>query len=114
MTLKNNLSLFFVCSFTTISCGNLPLPLADGEACLSGYQCFNQVCDNGICQPPSCNDNKYNGNEDGVDCHDTNHPMGPCLLCNMSPCNRGADCQSGCCAYHIVEFFCAPSTECTN
>ncbi len=61
--------------------------------CSTDEQCSPEVCINGQCVEPTCDDGLTNGDETDVDCG------GPCPPCPLSAaCLRASDCVQGVCA----------------
>src|SRR5690606_2333525 len=60
--------------------------------CNLGSECTSEVCRNGRCAAPACDDGLMNGAETDVDCG------GDCAPCmDNQRCREGADCQSQVC-----------------
>ncbi len=61
--------------------------------CGEDADCLSDVCKNGICQVPTCNDDKKNGTETDKDCGG-----GMCAKCGPHlGCNAGSDCAGDQC-----------------
>ena len=63
-----------------------------GNACGSDLECQSQVCAQGACAAPSCDDGRRNGGEAGVDCG-ADCPA----ACATGSCNDDLDCASQSC-----------------
>jgi hypothetical protein len=68
----------------------------DGKMCNNDSDCKSKVCDEGTCQPATCDDDRANGKETDIDC-------GPgCDDCdNGSKCTSDEHCSSGACVSNL-------------
>ncbi len=76
---------------TDVDCGGPTCePCGPGQGCMGTDDCTSLVCDDGVCQAPSCYDGVHNGSEGGVDCG------GPCPnACPETGCRDDGDCDDG-------------------
>jgi hypothetical protein len=93
---------------TDVDCGGGQcLPCEQGQRCLVGADCADQVCANGICAAPTCSDNAKNGDETGVDCGGA-----ACPKCSAGEgCASGSDCISGVCTSMTCESSCTDQVK---
>lgn len=86
---------------TDIDCGGFNCPrCADGKRCLFDEDCISNYCNSSkICEAPSCNDNRANGNESGIDCGGNCDPCGLGVSCSGldSNCVEGLICVDNKC-----------------
>ncbi len=67
-------------------------PCEAGESCESNTDCISQICEDEVCQAPSCDDGVQNGEETDVDCG------GDCPPCSVGDsCNLASDCTTELC-----------------
>jgi hypothetical protein len=79
---------------TDKDCGGSTCPAcADGQRCTVGADCQSQVCNDGICLVPACDDKVKNGLETDVDCGASCPKCGP-----AKSCGEDKDCKSNACA----------------
>ena len=85
---------------TGVDCGGPDCPpCPPGQGCLLPRDCQSMVCENGICQAPTCSDGVQNGDETDIDCG------GP--VCQPCPPGEGCllprDCTSSVCGAMICD-----------
>jgi hypothetical protein len=72
-----------------VDCGGPCGKCQDLKACKVHEDCASNACYDGICEPPSCDDDRKNGYESDVDCG--GDP--PCARCwGSESCNFDDDC----------------------
>ena len=89
-------------SETDMDCGGAECdPCGAENSCLENHDCLSSVCEDSICQFPSCEDEIRNGDESDRDCGGS--------YCSECPegfsCSSDADCISRLCE----ELFCSPT-----
>lgn len=78
---------------TDRDCGGGCDSCADDAHCLVDGDCISGVCDDEICQKPTCDDEVKNGDEPGIDCGTED-----CGLCaNGASCTDDEQCEKGAC-----------------
>ncbi|MGC4070715.1 MAG: hypothetical protein QM784_39795 [Polyangiaceae bacterium] len=70
---------------------------ADGKVCSQGSDCASKVCDNNLCQTPSCSDGQKNGAETALDCGGTACDAIGKTCAEGLACLADSDCTSGWC-----------------
>ena len=85
---------------TDVDCGGPNCPPCDaGQNCNVDDDCLSGVCEDGVCQEPSCTDGVKNQGESDVDCGGPN-----CPRCELGKdCVRDSDCISGYCDNGVCE-----------
>lgn len=74
-------------------CGGSCDPCDDGRHCEQDPHCLSNVCEDGFCQAPSCDDDTQNGEESDQDCGGDD--CGDCS--DGDKCREDEDCKSGFC-----------------
>ncbi len=86
-------------SETAVDCGGPDLTCrrcASNATCGQNRDCQSGICSGGVCVNFSCDDNRLDGNETGVDCG--GNGVGCARCADGVACRQGSDCASGSCA----------------
>ncbi|HET9956179.1 MAG TPA: carbohydrate binding domain-containing protein [Polyangiaceae bacterium] len=82
---------------TDVDCGGASCDRCpEGKACTQRKDCQSDVCTNGKCVAPSCEDDLRNQNESDIDCGGVCAPTHACGMGRR--CNSASDCETYVCA----------------